>query len=147
MALYADKVLFASRSILLGILAEVMCICVKCWRVICREHLLKLVNYITTSASTLLKLSLSPSIICRLATAEESSRVNSALHGYQQQVLDHILLNPEQNYIIVAPTASGKTRIPLEVAGALLRRRPTAKILFLSPTVALTEQVSMPTAF
>ena len=79
-------------------------------------------------------------IICRQATAQESSRVNGALHGYQQQVLDHVLLNPGQNYIIVAPTASGKTRISIEVAGVLLLRKPTAKILFLSPTVALTEQ-------
>ena len=79
-------------------------------------------------------------ITCRQATAEESSRVNSALHGYQQRVLDCVLLNPRQNYIVVAPTASGKTRIPIEAAGALLRRKPSAKILFLSPTVALTEQ-------
>lgn len=66
--------------------------------------------------------------------------MNGTLHGYQQQVLDRVLQNQRQNYIIVAPTASGKTRIPIEVAGALLRRKPTAKILFLSPTVALTEQ-------
>ena len=85
-------------------------------------------------------LALSLVITCRQATVQESSRVNGTLHGYQQQVLDHVLQNQRQNYIIVAPTASGKTRIPIEVAGALLRRKPTAKILFLSPTVALTEQ-------
>ena len=87
-----------------------------------------------------IQLSMSLVITCRRATAEESSRVNGALHGYQQRVLDCVLLNQGQNYIIVAPTASGKTRIPIEAAGALLRRKASAKILFLSPTVALTEQ-------
>ena len=72
--------------------------------------------------------------------------MNGALRGYQQRVLDCVLLNQGQNYIIVAPTASGKTRIPIEVAGALLQRKPSAKILFLSPTVALTEQQTGPHA-
>ena len=75
-------------------------------------------------------LTLSLMITCRQATAEESSRVNGALHGYQQQVLDFILRNQGQNFIIVAPTASGKTRVPIEAAGALLRRKPSAKYCF-----------------
>ncbi len=45
-----------------------------------------------------------------------------------------------QNHIIVAPTGSGKTRVAVEVAGLLFQRKPSARILFLTPTVALAEQ-------
>ena len=69
---------------------------------------------------------------------EEVGRTNSTLHGYQQQLLNCI--SKGQNYIVVAPTGSGKTRIAVEIAGALLLRKADAKILFLAPTVALTEQ-------
>ena len=65
-------------------------------------------------------------------------RTNSALHGYQQQLVDCI--SKGQNHIIVAPTGSGKTRVAVEVAGLLFQRKPSARILFLTPTVALAEQ-------
>lgn len=48
-ALYADKVLLALHSILLG---TVMCIGMIRWPVTCNKQFLKLVNYVTTSAST-----------------------------------------------------------------------------------------------
>lgn len=69
---------------------------------------------------------------------EEVGRTNSALHGYQQQLLNCV--SNGQNYVVVAPTGSGKTRIAVETAGAVLQHKADAKVLFLAPTVALTEQ-------
>jgi len=63
---------------------------------------------------------------------------NNALHGFQQQLVDCV--SKGQNHIIVAPTGSGKTRVAVEVAGLLFQRKPSARILFLTPTVALAEQ-------
>ncbi len=60
------------------------------------------------------------------------------MHGYQQQLVDCV--SKGQNHIIVAPTGSGKTRVAVEVAGLLFQRKPSARILFLTPTVALAEQ-------
>ncbi|KAL0044320.1 hypothetical protein WJX82_011427 [Trebouxia sp. C0006] len=76
----------------------------------------------------------------KLRQIEEQAvhRTNSALHGYQQQLVDCV--SKGQNHIIVAPTGSGKTRVAVEVAGLLFLRKPSARILFLTPTVALAEQ-------
>jgi hypothetical protein len=68
----------------------------------------------------------------------EEQAVHRALHGYQQQLVDCV--SKGQNHIIVAPTGSGKTRVAVEVAGLLFLRKPSARILFLTPTVALAEQ-------
>ena len=77
-------------------------------------------------------------ISCRQMEEQAIDRTNSALHGYQQQLVDCI--SKGQNHIIVAPTGSGKTRVAVEVAGLLFQRKPSARILFLTPTVALAEQ-------
>ncbi|DBB05724.1 TPA: hypothetical protein ACH3X1_012325 [Trebouxia sp. C0004] len=69
---------------------------------------------------------------------QAADRTNSALHGYQQQLVDCV--SKGQNHIIVAPTGTGKTRVAVEVAGLLFQRKPSACILFLTPTVALAEQ-------
>ena len=74
----------------------------------------------------------------RRAVAKEVGRTNSTLHGYQQQLVECV--SNGQNHIIVAPTGSGKTRVAVELAGHLFERKPTARILFLAPTVALAEQ-------
>ena len=75
---------------------------------------------------------------CRQTTQEEIIRTNSALHRYQQVLLDCVAKG--RNHIVVAPTGSGKTRIAVETAGILLQRKPGAKVLYLAPTVSLTEQ-------
>ena len=77
-------------------------------------------------------------IACRQMEEQAIDRTNSALHGYQQQLVDCI--SKGQNHIIVAPTGSGKTCVAVEVAGLLFHRKPSARILFLTPTVALAEQ-------
>ena len=75
---------------------------------------------------------------CRQIEEQAVHRTNSTLHGYQQQLVDCV--SKGQNHIIVAPTGSGKTRVAVEVAGLLFQRKPSARILFLTPTVALAEQ-------
>ncbi|KAA6429036.1 MAG: retinoic acid inducible I [Trebouxia sp. A1-2] len=82
-------------------------------------------------------------VLARDGTARQTEkqavdRTNSALHGYQQQLVDCV--SKGQNHIIVAPTGSGKTRVAVEVAGLLFQRKPSARILFLTATVALAEQ-------
>ncbi|DBA88746.1 TPA: hypothetical protein ACH3X1_004165 [Trebouxia sp. C0004] len=69
------------------------------------------------------------------APAEEAT---TQLRSYQQRALDHI--KGGGNYILVAPTGSGKTRIAVELAGLLLQKTPEAKIVFLATTVALAQQ-------
>ena len=75
---------------------------------------------------------------CRQIEEQAVHRTNSALHGYQQQLVECV--SQGQNHIIVAPTGSGKTRVAVEVAGLLFQRKPSARILFLTPTVVLAEQ-------
>ena len=65
-------------------------------------------------------------------------RTNRRLHGFQQEVVDCV--NGGGNHIIVAPTGSGKTRIAVEAAGVVFQRKPAARVLFLTATVALAEQ-------
>ena len=66
------------------------------------------------------------------------ARTNRKLHGFQKELVD--LVNTGSNHIIVAPTGSGKTRIAVELAGMVLQRKPAARVLFLTSTVALAEQ-------
>lgn len=76
--------------------------------------------------------------VCRQAEEQEVDRTNSSLHGFQQQLVDCV--SKGQNHIVVAPTGSGKTRVAVELAGLVFARKPAARILFLTPTVALAEQ-------
>lgn len=84
-------------------------------------------------------------VIYRHTEQQETGRVNAPLHGYQKRLL--VYVGKGGNHIIVAPTVSGKTRIAVELAGLVLGRKPTARILFLTQTVALAEQqTGMPSA-
>lgn len=74
---------------------------------------------------------------CRQAYQAEVGRANSNLRDYQQSLLDCMSTG---NYIIAAPTMSGKTRIAVEVAGRILQLKHEAKIVFLAPTVDLSDQ-------
>lgn len=74
----------------------------------------------------------------RQTEQQETGRVNTPLHAYQTRLLDCV--GKGGNHIIVAPTGSGKTRVAVELAGLVLVRKPTARIFFLTQTVALAEQ-------
>jgi ERCC4-related helicase len=61
-----------------------------------------------------------------------------ALRGYQQRAVNRAATGC--NMILVGPTGSGKTAIPVAHAEAMLRLNPAARVVFLAPTVPLVQQ-------
>lgn len=61
-----------------------------------------------------------------------------SLRTYQQRLLE--AAKQGGNWIIVAPTGSGKTDVAVAYAVHVLQRDHSARVVFLAPTVALAEQ-------
>lgn len=74
---------------------------------------------------------------CRRKAAMAQPPLKS-LRGYQQRLLE--AAKQGGNWIIVAPTGSGKTDVAVAYAVHVLQRDHSARVLFLAPTVALAEQ-------
>ncbi|CAD7698018.1 unnamed protein product [Ostreobium quekettii] len=61
------------------------------------------------------------------------------LRAYQRQCIE-LINQGDHNYIVIAPTGSGKTRICIEAAKYRYGQEPSARIVFIVPKVALTKQ-------